>query len=499
MAYGHVNLEKTLFEQIKDAVIAVDAGRQILRLNQAAETMFGVTAATSLGKHIDTLFETAGSSDDLFQPETHLDPDIDIPFMPMRPARAPAFFGQVTMSPIFDDDEIFCGILFVIRDVTPVLQYVTRIKREADALRQSYSLATTTLETLPVCFAQIKADGLIQTLSNASCDFLGMDRANLVSQRLMDILDGDLKNLARRHILSRPDGNSVRIYEYKHHAPGGNIRWYVWSILDVFKNGKRNNTICIGNDVTDIHETQTSIAAQSVELQRKNEALGQFAAIVSHDLKAPLRHIAMFADMMNEDVTHQKYEDLSLYAHHVRNSAVRMDRIIKSLLQYSQISYRIVEKTRFDPSGLIINAIQNLESVIEEAKAEILVEKLPALYGDAELIRHLVQNLLSNAVKYRKPGNRPKIRIYALETAGSVQLIVEDNGIGIDPKHATRIFGPFQRLHKDEKIYEGFGIGLALCRQIAESHDGSIELDTHYVNGARFIVHLPTASEADER
>jgi signal transduction histidine kinase len=111
--------------------------------------------------------------------------------------------------------------------------------------------------------------------------------------------------------------------------------------------------------------------------------------------------------------------------------------------------------------------------------------------GDPELMRHLLQNLISNAVKYRRPGIRPRIQIYEQEDSVHTILIVEDNGIGIDAKDAQRIFNPFHRLHKDEKTYEGFGIGLALCKQIAESHDGLVKLDTDFKDGSRFVVMIP--------
>ena len=497
MVQSQSRLEKTLFEAMPDGVIAVSSKRVILNLNHIAEGLFGVSAHDVIGKNLGVLFEDSRSSDDLFQLETRFDLNLDLAYIPIRPAQASTFFGQVSMAPIIDENDVFEGVLFIIRDVTRVLEYVTNLKKATEADQSTLWLAQSTLEKLPVCFIQINSTGKIQTVSDAYCAFIGLDRSQLVNQPIHNFLNDDHKNLVRRHIATMSGDNPIRVYEEKYTQKDGSVRWYIWSVLDILKDGKFINTLCVGNDVTEIHENHTSIAAQSAELQRKNEALGQFAAIVSHDLKAPLRHIAMFADMMNEDVSNQKYEELSLYAHHVRNSAVRMDRIIKSLLQYSQISYRIIAKAQFDPSGVVINAIQNLESVIEEAKADILVGKLPILNGDAELIRHLVQNLLSNAVKYRKPGNKPKIRIYATESDDTVRLTVEDNGIGIDPKNANRIFGPFQRLHKDEKIYEGFGIGLALCKQIAESHDGSIELDTQYSDGARFVVHLPKRPEAN--
>lgn len=496
MVQSHIVLEKTLFDAVADAVIAVCPKRNILTVNGIAETLFGVSAPDVVGKNLGVLFGDSRNSDDLFQIETQLDPNLELSYLPLRPAQAAAFFGHVSMTPIIDDDDHFQGILFVIRDVTKLLGHISRVQKDADAERTLSRSAKQLLEKLPVCFLQINSKGLIDCVSDSYCAFFGLDRSQLENQPIMNFMNDEDRRLVRRHILSMSDDQPIRIYEQKYPQPDGSVRWFIWSVLDILKEGKFETTLCIGNDVTEIHDNHISIAAQSAELQRKNDALGQFAAIVSHDLKAPLRHIAMFADMMNEDVSNQKFDDLGLYAHHVRNSAVRMDRIIKSLLQYSQISYRIVSKSQFDPSGMVINAIQNLETVIEEAKADILVGKLPMLNGDAELIRHLIQNLLSNAVKYREPGKKPKIRIYATENDTEVRLIVEDNGIGIDPKFASRIFGPFQRLHKDEKIYEGFGIGLALCKQIAESHDGSIELDTEYSDGARFVVHLPKLVEA---
>ena len=496
MVQTQLRLGKTLFEAVPDAVIAISTKRIIVDINSTAETLFGVLSSDVVGKNLGVLFEDSRTSDDLFQSEIQFDPDLDLAYMPIRPAQASVFFGQVSMAPIIDDNDVFEGVLFVIRNLSHLLDYVTNLKLSAEAVQSRVMLAQNTLEKLPVCFVQINSIGLIQTVSDAYCAFMGVDRAQMLNQPVQNFLSEEHRTLMRRHIATISDAQPVRVYEEKYTQKDGSVRWYIWSILDILKDGKFFSTLCVGNDVTEIHENHTSIAAQSAELQRKNEALGQFAAIVSHDLKAPLRHIAMFADMMNEDVSNQKYEELSLYAHHVRNSAVRMDRIIKSLLQYSQISYRIISRAQFDPSGVVINAIQNLETVIEEAKADILVGKLPMLNGDAELIRHLVQNLLSNAVKYRRPGNKPKIRIYATENEDEVRLIVEDNGIGIEPKNATRIFGPFQRLHKDEKIYEGFGIGLALCKQIAESHDGFIELDTQFTDGARFVVHLPRRAKA---
>ncbi|HWU61849.1 MAG TPA: ATP-binding protein [Ensifer sp.] len=267
--------------------------------------------------------------------------------------------------------------------------------------------------------------------------------------------------------------------------------WLRWSAHGLFHGDKIVGIVATGRNITLEYSQQQELKHQSEELAKKNKSLEQFAAVVSHDLKAPLRHISVFSDMIVEEAANGNLADVQLYAQQVRNSAQRMDRVIRRLLEYSQIAYKIAAFSRVNLADIAIQAIQNLESQIDEARAELLLSKLPSINGDPDLMRHLLQNLIANAVKYRRKGVAPRVRIYATDKGAMVNLVVEDNGIGVDPKFADRIFTAFQRLHSDDKIYEGFGIGLALCRQIAESHRGVIELDATYRGGARFIVRLP--------
>lgn len=267
--------------------------------------------------------------------------------------------------------------------------------------------------------------------------------------------------------------------------------WLRWSAHGLFHGDKPVGLVATGRNITLEYSQQQELKHQSDELSKKNKSLEQFAAVVSHDLKAPLRHISVFSDMIVEEAAQGNLADVQIYAQQVRNSAQRMDRVIRRLLEYSQIAYKIAAFSRVNLADIAIQAIQNLESQIDEAKAELLLSKLPSINGDPDLMRHLLQNLIANAVKYRRKGVAPRVRIYATDKGAMVNLVVEDNGIGIDPKFADRIFTAFQRLHSDDKTYEGFGVGLALCKQIAESHRGVIELDTTYRGGARFVVRLP--------
>ncbi|MDX3924888.1 MAG: ATP-binding protein [Shinella sp.] len=244
-------------------------------------------------------------------------------------------------------------------------------------------------------------------------------------------------------------------------------------------------------DVTDVKRAERALAEQAVELQRKNQALNQFNATVSHDLKAPLRHISMFSEMMCDDIRNDRLSDLATYADHIRQSTVRMQRLVESLLEYSQIAYRIASVRRVSLQAVVSEALQLLEEYIREAEAVVDVGRLPEVDGDPELLKRLAQNLIGNALKYCHEGKKPEVRIYGRDEGESVEFIVEDEGIGIDPRYADKIFDVFQRLHRDESVYKGTGVGLSLVKRIAESHDGEIRLDTNYGPGARFVVTFP--------
>lgn len=228
---------------------------------------------------------------------------------------------------------------------------------------------------------------------------------------------------------------------------------------------------------------------QEARLHQSNEALRQFSAIVSHDLQAPLRHINMFSDMLKSRVGEGDPQAAG-YAASIMASVERMQRLIRSLIAYTQVAYASVKHDDVDLSRVVADAQALLAADIEAAGAEIRVAGLPTVVGDAELLVRLFQNLIGNAVKYR--GEDPLVVTIRARPAGRFwELAVEDNGIGIDGAYADRIFEIFRRLHRDESRYPGLGLGLALCRRIVESHGGEIWLDKQWSGGARFILTLP--------
>lgn len=229
------------------------------------------------------------------------------------------------------------------------------------------------------------------------------------------------------------------------------------------------------------------ITAQML-LKEENASLRQFASAAAHDLKAPLRGITMALDMMSEEEFDEKtVKETHAYA---KNSAKRLSDLTNGLLELSLIRDKAHTFERVDLNKIGRDCVELLSAEIEDLKATVTIDALPSIEGNENLLMRLFLNLVGNGLKYRNAGQAPKLHIHVLnEALTHVELAFADNGIGVDPKYAERIFRPMQRLHAQSEI-EGTGLGLTICDRIAKAHGGSIYVDPDYTDGACFIVHL---------
>jgi len=232
--------------------------------------------------------------------------------------------------------------------------------------------------------------------------------------------------------------------------------------------------------------------AQAVELRRSNAELEQFAYVASHDLQEPLRKIATFCQLLAKRYGEVLDDRGAQYIHFAVDGATRMQVLINDLLSYSRVGRLYDARRPVDLELKLDKALQNLGVTIEESGAVIeRPEHLPEIIGDPTLLAMLWQNLIGNAIKFRHPDRPPVIRIECEQTeAQEWAFSVTDNGIGVEPEFADKIFIIFQRLHSRE-AYSGTGIGLAMCKKIVENHGGHIRLDTsHAGEGARICFTL---------
>lgn len=244
---------------------------------------------------------------------------------------------------------------------------------------------------------------------------------------------------------------------------------------------------------------------QAEELRRSNAELEQFAYVASHDLQEPLRKVASFCQLLEKRYGDQLDERGAEYIGFAVDGAKRMQALINDLLTFSRVGRLNATHTAVDLEETLTIALGNLSTSIEEANADIVrpAQRLPTVDGDPALLTMVWQNLIGNAVKFRRDGVAPRIVIECDRGGGAQQgtwlFTVSDNGIGIAPEFADKVFVIFQRLHVRE-MYTGTGIGLALCKKIVEHHGGSIEVDTSYRPGTRirFSLSANPLTEANE-
>jgi signal transduction histidine kinase/streptogramin lyase len=245
-----------------------------------------------------------------------------------------------------------------------------------------------------------------------------------------------------------------------------------------------------------VEQRTAQLAQRNEELARSNTDLRDFAYVASHDLQEPLRAIMNFGGLLHSRYSDNLDERGQDYLHRMRRAASRSQDLIQGLLAFSRVTQRTEPFVSVDLGEIVRDVVEDLEIRLQQSNGEIHWDDLPTIEADATQMRQLLQNLLHNAIKFRRPQEPPRIDVYAHPLTGTTanetiyELTVKDNGIGFDPKYADRIFTIFQRLHgRDE--YEGTGVGLTICRKIAERHRGHIKADSTPGEGTTFTVTLP--------
>ena len=236
------------------------------------------------------------------------------------------------------------------------------------------------------------------------------------------------------------------------------------------------------------------LEVQADDLRRSNDELEQFAYVASHDLQEPLRKVASFCQMLERRYKGQLDERADQYIEFAVDGAKRMQLLINDLLTFSRVGRTSAGMAPVDVGASARRALDTLAAAQAEAEADVVIGDLPVVHGDETLLTQLLQNLLGNAMKFRSPDRPCRIELTAEREGDDWHFRCADNGIGIEPQYAERIFALFQRLHPKES-YEGTGIGLSLTRKIVEYHGGSIRLETGSDRGTTFRFTLPVAEE----
>jgi light-regulated signal transduction histidine kinase (bacteriophytochrome) len=252
------------------------------------------------------------------------------------------------------------------------------------------------------------------------------------------------------------------------------------------------------NDITErkrreqeIENLNLEIAKRSTALESINKELEAFAYSISHDLRAPLRHMAGFTELLQKKISSVVDEKSNHYIMMMLESAKRMGNLIDDLLAFSRIGRAETQKTLFSLTQLVREALTEVRQDAEGRNIAWKVGALPDFYGDRSMLRLVLVNLISNAIKFTRTRTQAEIEI-GCDDGNSDDLVVfvRDNGVGFDMKYVNKLFGVFQRLH-DSDAFEGTGIGLATVQRIIHRHGGKVWAEGAVDNGATFYFSAP--------
>ncbi|HEV7674097.1 MAG TPA: ATP-binding protein [Candidatus Angelobacter sp.] len=252
------------------------------------------------------------------------------------------------------------------------------------------------------------------------------------------------------------------------------------------------------NDITErkrreeeIQGLNQELAKRSVELESINKELEAFAYSISHDLRAPLRHMASYAELLKKKVSSVVDEKSNHYMAMILDSAKRMGNLIDDLLAFSRIGRSERQNTRFNLSQLVKEALTEVRQDTEGRNIAWKIGALPEFYGDRSMLRLALVNLLANAIKFTRTRTQAEIEIGCADgNQDDLVVFVRDNGVGFDMKYVNKLFGVFQRLH-DSDAFEGTGIGLATVQRIIHRHGGKVWAEGVVNSGATFYFSAP--------
>jgi K+-sensing histidine kinase KdpD len=248
----------------------------------------------------------------------------------------------------------------------------------------------------------------------------------------------------------------------------------------------------------EIKSLNQELEKRAAELEASNKELESFAYSVSHDLRAPLRHLAGYSELLQKHAASSLDNKSQRYIQTILASAKRMGNLIDDLLAFSRLGRTETRRTAVDMQQVVKEVVAELGRDTKGRDIAWKIGALPVCYGDRSMLKLVVVNLVSNAVKFTRIRTRTEIEIGCVDGNNEVEVFVRDNGAGFDMQYANKLFGVFQRLHLAEQ-FEGTGIGLATVQRIVHRHGGKVRAEGAVDEGAAFYFSLPNAQDAAER
>jgi PAS domain S-box-containing protein len=411
----------------------------------------------------------------------------DVEVFMRHAARPGGLWVSVNARPLRDEQGQPHGGVAVVHDIT-------QRKRIEEALRNSEALYQSLVESLPLSVFRKDLQGCFifantrfcATLSRPLEEILGRNDRAFYPAELAAKYEHDDRTVIET-------GAIFEDIEDHQRADGVRISVQVLKVPIYDFQGNIVGTQGLFWDVTARKQAEVNLKRLAQELERSNEELKQFAQVVSHDLHEPLRMVSSYCRLLQRRYQGRLDPAADEFIAYALDGATRMQELLDDLLAYTRVGTQGKPLAATDCSGVLHSVLANLKLSIEESGAVVTYEPLPTVLADAPQLVQLLQNLVANAIKFRST-EPPLIHVSARLQGAHWLFAVRDNGIGMDPDDAERIFVIFQRLHT-RREYAGTGIGLAICKKIVERHHGRIWVESHPGQGSVFYFTFPDVNK----
>jgi PAS domain S-box-containing protein len=494
-------LFRNLVEGVKDyALYMLDAQGRITTWNSGAERIEGYTAEEAIGQPIGLVFsrdETVSGKPRQMLERASRDGRYEEEGWRVRRDGTRRWMS-VVITAIRDRSRKLQGFVRVARDMT-------ERKRSEEALRHSEGRLRAILETALDAIVVMDTEGIVHEWNRAAEQMFGYNRTDAVGRKLADLImpaylrDRHERGLAQHVVEGGGSMLNRRIETVAQRADGSEFAVE----LAITESGTNGGTVFTGyiSDITQRKQAEEEIRQLNSELEQRvrkrteqlelaNRELEAFSYSVSHDLRAPLRHINGFVDILQSTTGPALDEESRGFLGTIADSARQMGKLIDDLLAFSRMGRT---ELRFAPVKLdtILNeAMRELRTDSQGREIRWNIEPLPAVLGDPAMLRQVFINLLSNALKYTREASPAVIEVKVVESAEEHVISVRDNGVGFDATYAHKLFGVFQRLHAAHE-FPGTGIGLAIVRRVVARHGGRVWAEGAVGRGATFYFSLP--------
>jgi PAS domain S-box-containing protein len=496
---------RAVFDASPNAVIVIDNKSRILTWNGRAEAMFGWMSSEAVGRD---LAETV-------IPPHHREAHRRGMEHVLAKGEEPALNRLIEMSAVRRDGSEFPVELSISRiktgEVATYCGFITDITERKQAevwlkgtLKEVSDLKAALDEHAIVAITD--PTGRITYANDKFCTISKYSHSELVGQDHRIVNSGYHPKEFIRDLWTTIGRGKVWRGEIKNRAKDGSHYWVDTTIVPFLRaDGRPYQYVAIRADITERkraeeqitqlnQELEQRVARRTAELQAVNKELEAFCYSVSHDLRAPLRHIDGFVGLLNRSAARILPEQNQQYLERIGSAAKQMGRLIDDLLVFSRMGRAELQQMPVDLGALVEEAIHRLQPETQGRNVVWKKGPLPEVQADPAMLRQVLANLLSNAVKYTRPRNPAEIEIGCSDSGGEEVVIhVRDNGVGFDMEYAAKLFGVFQRLHSNED-FEGTGIGLANVRRIIARHGGRTWAEGAVNLGATFYFTLPKRS-----